>query len=77
MTPKYKHDCSECNFLGNWSANDMDHDLYWCSQGGYPTVISRHGDGEEYTSGIDIAKTNVLPSLAEALKRAKDKGLVN
>lgn len=78
MKPKYKHDCGKCVFLGNWSNNDMEHDLYYCSQGGHSTVVSRHGDdGEEYTSGIDIAKTNVLPSLAEAFKRAQDKGLVN
>jgi len=69
MKPKYKHNCNECNFLGNWSNNDMDHDLYWCSQNGFYTVISRHGDDPDaYTSGIELAK--ILPSLAEALKRA-------
>jgi hypothetical protein len=73
--PKYKHDCDKCIFLGSYSSNDMDHDLYYCSQKGFPTVISRHGDeGEKYTSGIELAKTNTLPSLAEALKRAIEKG---
>lgn len=74
VKPKYNHDCDKCVFLGNWA----EHDLYWCSQNGFPTVISRHGnEPDAYTSGIDVAKTNALPSLAEAFKRAKYKGLVH
>lgn len=44
----YEHDCTDCVFLGRFA----EHDLYWCSQGGFmPTIIARYGDdGPEYAS---------------------------
>lgn len=47
MTPKYQHDCQQCEFLGHF----FDHDVYVCSNLSR-SVIARYGDdGPEYTSG--------------------------
>jgi hypothetical protein len=69
--PKYKHDCDQCIYLGIYE----DYDLYFCKQGGKsPTVLARFGNaGPEYLSGLGMSYT---PSLQEAEKRAKDKGLL-
>lgn len=70
MKAKYKHDCDCCNFLGHYE----EHDLYYCSQdGGIPTVIARWGnDGHDYSSGLSFV--NHIPVIAEASRRAIDKG---
>lgn len=70
-SPQYEHDCSHCTFLGRHNG----HDLYHCVQGGYmPTIVARYGnDGSEYTSGFEFAQFN--PNLAEARRRAKERGL--
>lgn len=50
---KWVHDCDHCVPLGPYFAFDKVHDLYWCEQGGRPTVIARYsGDGPDYTSGV-------------------------
>jgi hypothetical protein len=50
------------------------HDLYWCAQGGHPTVIARFGDdGPEYTSGMVFVGT--APALTVAALRARIDGL--
>lgn len=47
--PTYIHDCRCCTYLGKH--NGMD--LYYCPQGGFPTVIARYGnDGPDYLSGM-------------------------
>ena len=48
-TPRYRHDCDVCKFLGIFK----DYDLYFCPQGGEPTVIARYSsDGPDYLSGM-------------------------
>ena len=68
---RYQHDCKICVFLGNY----RDHDLYYCPQGGLPTVIARYSDaGPDYVSGRAIA--NLHPALAVAERLACDRGLL-
>lgn len=76
--PLHTHDCERCTFLGSYQM----HDLYYCTHGGLPdTVIARRSSaGEDYTSGLAIAKLLEVEHpkhpLVEALRRAKAKGLV-
>lgn len=72
--PRFKHDCESCVPLGEYTDSEGSFDLYYCGQGGWmPTVIARFGDdGPDYLSGLGMTKT---PSLVEAQKRAKEKGL--
>ena len=67
----YEHDCDQCVPLGEHG----DRDLYWCNQGGpLPTVLARFGDRpEDYTSGMALAQVDT--HLAEAKRRAEDRGL--
>lgn len=57
MTPKFKHDCDTCRFLGH----HYGYDVYVCegqlSASLGPSIIARYGDeGLEYASGIvDLA----------------------
>lgn len=38
-----------------WLGRHRQHDVYTCRQGGWPTVILRHGDdGQEYHSGAHL-----------------------
>ena len=68
---RYGHDCEICTFLGQFE----DYDLYFCPQkSGNFTVLARWGEYEKYYSGIAFAK-NFNP-LAEAEKRAREKGLL-
>jgi hypothetical protein len=52
--PKYKHDCTECKFLGTGKKYGLvfsDIDFYICGGNGLRTLIARYGDnGDEYTS---------------------------
>lgn len=70
--PRYIHDCENCVFLGQHD----EYDLYFCKQGcDADTVIARYGDeGARYTSGLPLAR--VLPELAEAKRRAIERGLL-
>lgn len=76
--PFYIHDCPNCTFLGLYVENEGNeeatpYDLYYCKQGTLPTVIARYGDaGHDYYSGMNF---DSIPSLAEAQRRAKDRGL--
>ncbi len=50
---QYTHDCESCTFLGRDvdTNNDTQVDMYFCPQGGLPTIIMRYGnEGSEYTS---------------------------
>lgn len=70
MGPEYEHDCPNCTFLGKFEDDEVIFDLYYC---GNPmqTVVARYSDdGPKYVSGISVAKSNLEPSLTEALKRA-------
>jgi hypothetical protein len=70
--PRFVHDCDQCKFLGTHDDNEVTYDLYYCGQGGFPTVIARFGhEGPEYLSGLHSCS----PPLQEAKSRAKDNGL--
>ena len=66
---RYKHDCSDCVYLGKY----RDCDLYFCAHGGsIPTVVARYGNkGYDYISGLD----SELAPLVEAKRRAEIRGL--
>jgi hypothetical protein len=67
--PWYKHDCTNCTFLGQFE----EYDLYYCPQGNIPTVIARFSDdGPDYTSGLNSR----LPCLQAAQMLAIEKGLL-
>ena len=72
-SPRFKHDCDRCVFLGEHQA----HDLYFCEAcAGGPTVIARYGsEGKQYTSGLELAAVD--PLLAEARERAVHRGLLS
>ena len=73
--PQYDHDCEHCTFLGNYEVTGCRYDLYHCERG-HVTVIARYSsDAHEYISGLEAAKSNMEPALAEALRRAKEQGL--
>ncbi len=70
---RYAHDCDECVPLGEYK----EFDLYFCRQGrlDVPPVLARYGnDGPQYSSGLTVA--DHIPQLAEAKRRAKEKGLL-
>ena len=68
--PRFAHDCNECVYLGFF----MGEDLYYCPQGGLPTVIARFSSvGQDYRSGM--CNAIVDPSLREAKERAIKLGL--
>lgn len=72
--PRWRHPpCSKCIFLGR--ATHADTDLYFCSQGGRPTVIARRGDApEDYVSGIAFSAAD--PAVEQACFRARTRGLL-
>ncbi len=67
---RYEHDCDHCKPLGMF----RDFDLYYCPQGGLPTVIARYGEDGNYTSGLDAADRH--PELAEARARSVTAGYI-
>lgn len=69
--PRFKHDCDSCKFLGNYE----DYDLYFCEQGGDPTIVARYGNkGEQYQSGMSFARYDGLKHLYVGKLIAIDKG---
>lgn len=71
--PAHQHDCENCAYLGTKAYHPHQWDLYWCDQGGRPTVIARSGDLGEYTSGLGFVDRDVF--LALAYVRAVKAGL--
>lgn len=75
-SPKWKHDCMYCTYLG--AAPDIDGsqlDLYICQRQKLPSVLARYGNqGHQYLSGLTAAAND--PHLAEAKRRAISLGLV-
>ena len=67
---RYKHDCKICKSLGEFEK----YDLYFCTEtSGSKTVVARFSNRpEDYISGLAIVNDN--PPLAEAKKRAIEKG---
>ena len=66
LVMRHPHDCEKCSPLGQYN----DYDLYYCDQGGWPTVIARYGIDGEYRSGLEFGKTGVDPILSLAYKMA-------
>lgn len=74
-TPQYTHDSSCCKFLGRHKG----HDLYYCAQGGVPTLLARYGsEGPDYLSGMLFAEPGAynVPVLTEAKVRARQRGFL-
>ncbi len=71
-SPKFEHDCDLCTFLGEYQR----HDLYFCDKcTAGPTLIARYGsEGKQYTSGLELAAVD--PLLAEARRRAIERGFL-
>jgi len=60
--PHFTHDCDSCTFLGRDIDNDNSPlDMYFCPQGGLPTIIARFGsEGSEYSSAtISVINENL------------------
>ena len=68
--PHFTHDCDVCTFLGHFNG----YDLYVHATEGIKTVIARNGEDGAYKSGIWAANSD--PELAEAKKRAIERGLL-
>ncbi len=67
---QFKHDCNDCVPLGQHEG----YDLYYCPN--EPTVIARFSDdGPDYNSGMEFAKSGLIPQLVEARNRAIKLGL--
>ena len=71
-TPRFRHDCSRCSFLGGFDAAD----LYLCKGSVETTVIARYSDeGSNYASGMSFSfGSNV--HLTEARRRAQKAGML-
>lgn len=62
-TPAFKHNRTECEFLGGYTYQGERWDLYFCNQSGagVPTIIARWGNNpEEYQSGYNWAQACAL-----------------
>ncbi len=75
-TPRYKHDCDACVFLGRYGVND----LYFCAS--EPTLIARQSsEGSDYLSGLEFGLVAFKEGrggypLAEAYDRVIRLGLI-
>jgi len=90
--PRYKHDCENCVFLGNFTLDVTYYDFYVCAAGkNISTVVARYSsDDPDYISGLEVAlmyekgiqkESNGFISpqgriLYEALKRAEERGFI-
>lgn len=72
-TPRHKHDCTACTFLGQHGKAD----LYFCGkQPTSTTLIARHSsEGADYISGTCFSY-GTTPALHEARLRAQAQGLM-
>jgi len=79
MTPKFKHDCEKCIFLGHYNEKD----LYFCDQNSTnPTLIQRYSDDSgDYFSAIAIVNDSLVqsisPDLRVAFLIARELGLIS
>lgn len=72
--PKFKHECPNCTFLGRFDG-EIEYDLYYCTQGGLPTIVARHGDPEVmYVSGMALSKAH--PAIFRGKVLARKAGLI-
>ena len=68
LSPRYKHDCSRCSYLGQYK----NFDLYCCED--EPTILCRYSsEGPDYNSGLCFAFVDDVAQHAkyvECLRRA-------
>lgn len=72
---RWENDCEYCKYLGRFK----EFDLYYCKQGGLPTVIARYGNGPDYVSGLELGamhKLNMDSGIGTAYRRAVMAGLI-
>lgn len=69
--PRYKHDCTKCAFLGQFEKDD----LYFCPQGGLPTLIARYGAGPNYRS-MPLAVARLVLRSPERVEIKGDRQLI-
>ena len=74
--PKFKNTCEKCTYLGYFRG----HDLYYCMQGGFPTILARFGNDESsYVSGMQFAENDKdvhNSEMGEAYRRSVVMGLI-
>lgn len=82
MTPRFKHDCPHCKFMGRAlapgcyaidSEQNHEQDLYFCDIPGHPTVVSRFGNGR---NDFLIGRFSGVPILMIAEALAYELGLI-
>lgn len=66
VTPRYKHDCNQCAFIGYVGQID----LYICTGASVPQIVARESsDDPDYRSGFSSPLFNkAWPQIREALK---------
>lgn len=73
MNARFKHDCPDCRFLGQWDAGDSwprQFDLYVCRG----TVIARYGNENYENISAPIKYAAPVGPLAVAKERAAAPG---
>ena len=83
--PKYKHDCSNCIFLGSFTTEKVSYkniyDLYYHpnEEPVFRSLVARYGsEGGNYLSGMIFGvydREDLTSPLGEAWRRAKKRGL--
>jgi hypothetical protein len=78
--PRFKHDCKNCTFLGEW----QEYDLYHCLQGlNDPTLVARYSDEpSNYRAGLPSIRSLAMKNdedydspIVVAYRRAEKLGL--
>jgi hypothetical protein len=67
-SPRFRHNCDACIFIGRLDMAEGRHDLYFCKIR-IPTVIARFGDnGPDYMSGLPAGEFPLTVALSIAKK---------
>ena len=80
--PTFEHDCDECEFLGTFNDEDLyihiykDDDIYDDGDFALTSRFGEDGDYEAVTFELKENREPRSPQLKEALRRAKEKGLL-
>jgi hypothetical protein len=79
LKPFHSHDCEKCTHLTSISKDDLEYDLYFCTEGfdDEPychTVIARFGEYGAYMSGLEFSDKGPLK---EAAMLAIEAGLLD
>jgi len=75
LKPFHSHDCEECTHLKSVSQDNVNYDLYFCTQGSdnpyRHTVIARFGEDGDYSSGLEFSYKGMLKEAAMLAIEAK------